>query len=93
MKAIYRGLRYDVVERTTTGMWIERPTSVGPATDRVHVSPADADLILAPTEEDLVLADAYERGEISAFEYIDGHTYPPNREIQKPRRHRTFQRH
>ena len=93
MNAIYRGLRYVVLERTATGMWIERPRAVEEAADRVHVSPLDADLILAPTEEDIVLADAYERGEISAFEYVDGHTYPPNREIQKPRRHRTFQRH
>jgi len=47
----------------------------------VLVAGGDADLILAPTAEDLHLAEAFEQGEISAFEYADGHTYPPNREI------------
>jgi hypothetical protein len=39
------------------------------------------DLLLDPTADDVELAVAFERGEISAFEYQDGHTYPPNREI------------
>lgn len=39
------------------------------------------DLIVDPTGADIDLAAAFERGEISAYEYPDGHTYPPNREI------------
>jgi hypothetical protein len=54
------------------------PHSVGP---RVDVSVHDPDLLLDPTDDDVELAVAFERGEISAFEYPDGHTYPPNREI------------
>jgi hypothetical protein len=35
---------------------------------------------------DLELADVFERGEIGAFEYPDGHTYPPHREVVRQRR-------
>lgn len=52
----------------------------------MHVSPVDPDLILDPSHEDMDLAEAYERGEIGAFEYLDGHTYPPGLEIGKSRR-------
>jgi len=31
----------------------------------------------------LHLAEAFEHGEIGAFEYPDGHTYPPNHEIPR----------
>ena len=57
-------------------MWLDQFPSDNQQVARVHVSPADPDLILDPSEEDLDLAEAYERGEISAFEYVDGHTYP-----------------
>jgi hypothetical protein len=43
----------------------------------------DPDLVLAPTPEDLHLAEAFERGEISAFEYVDG----PTPGIRRSRRH------
>lgn len=41
---------------------------------------------VVPADEDMDLADAYECGEISEFEYPDGHTYPPGREIGRRRR-------
>lgn len=86
MKAVFRGRRYLVVGRTDTGVWLEPIVSSDAPSSRVHISPADADLILDPSEEDMNLAEAFERGEINAFEYVDGHTYPPGREIVPPRR-------
>ncbi len=45
------------------------------------MSVSDRDLLLNPTHYDQQLPAAYERGEIGAFEYHNGHTYRPNREI------------
>ncbi len=86
MTAIFRGRRYFVVTQAENGGWLE-PGSARESR-RVHVSVADPDLILDPADEDIDLAEAYERGEINAFEYPDGHTYPPGREIVGPRRRR-----
>jgi hypothetical protein len=83
MTAIYRGHRYTVVATRTDVVTLESLATPGP---RVEVSVQDPDLMLDPTEEDLSLGEAFERGEIGAFEYPDGHTYPPNQEIPKRRR-------
>jgi hypothetical protein len=74
---VFQGRRHRVLARTETVVSLEQHP-VGP---RVDVSVHDPDLILDPTSDDVELAVAFERGEISAFEYPDGHTYPPNREI------------
>lgn len=73
MKAVFQGRRYFVVQRLEDNVWIERVASAG---ERRLVSVHDRDLILDPSDEDLDLAEAFERGEIGAFEYLDGHTYP-----------------
>lgn len=86
MKAIFRGRRYIVVSPATESVWIER---LAPNSERIQVALGDPDLIVDPTREDLDLADAFERGEIGAFEYPDGHTYPPGREIGPTRKPRT----
>lgn len=75
--AIYQGRRYRVLCQTAHGVWLQSTDTVA---TRVHVVADDRNLILNPTEEDLELAAAYECGEINAFEYPDGHTYPANRE-------------
>jgi len=80
MIAIYRGHRYVVVSSSNEGVSL---TSFTSPTLRVHVSVDDPDLIFEPTCEDLHLAEAFERGEVGAFEYPDGHTYPPNQEIAR----------
>ena len=81
MKAIFRGCRHGVVSQAEDGVWLQ-PYDQNAA--RIHVATDHRDLILDPTPEDLILAEAFERAEIAAFEYPDGHTYPPNHEI--PRR-------
>ncbi len=84
--AIFQGRRYRVVGRIVTGVWIERLTATLDAVRR-YVSESDVDLILDPTDEELALADAFERGDIEAFEYPDGHTFPSGpHEIRSPRR-------
>ena len=88
MMTILRGRRHAVVAWTDTGIWLEPVVSEDPSANRVRVAPADPDLILEPSGEDLHIADAYERGEINAFEYADGRTYPPGREVVPPRRSR-----
>jgi len=85
MRAVFRGRRYTVVGWTDARVWLEPVVSTDAPSNRLHVSPGDADLILDPSDEDMDLAAAFERGEINAFEYIDGHTYPPGREIVRPR--------
>src|SRR5688500_1202154 len=83
MTAIYQGHRYYVVSSSDGGVFL---SSIDSPALRVRVSADDPDLIFAPTDEDLQLAEAFERGEVSAFEYPDGHTYPPNQEIvRRPR--------
>lgn len=81
MTAIFQGCRYRLVSEHADTMCLEPFTSEG---KRLEVAKDNRDLIVHPTAEDLHLAEAFERGEIGAFEYADGHTYPPNREI--PRR-------
>lgn len=83
MRAIFQGRRCFVVSRTSGHVWIQPALDSGDATRR-QIPDTHRDLILEPTEEDLDLAEAFERGEIGAFEYPDGHTYPAGREI--PRR-------
>jgi len=86
MRAVFRGRRYTVVGWTDSRVWLEPVVSTDAPSNRLHVSPGDADLILDPSDEDMDLAAAFERGEINAFEYLDGHTYPPGREIVPPPR-------
>lgn len=83
MQAIFRGRRHFVVGREDDRIWLEQlaPEEGTPA--RRLVSANDPDLILGPSDEDLDIADAFESGEIEAYEYADGHTYPPGREIQR----------
>lgn len=83
MQAIFRGRRHLVVSQTRTGVWLDPVARIPKAVASVHATPTDPDLILDPTDEDLHLAVAFERGEISAFEYPDGHTYPPDMEIRR----------
>jgi hypothetical protein len=78
MMAIYRGHRYYVVSSSDEGVSLH---SLGSPALHVQVSVDDPDLMFEPSCEDLHLAEAFERGEIGAFEYPDGHTYPPNQEI------------
>ena len=89
MTVIFQGWRYAVPDHDAGGgTWLELTIGGHPA-GLPLVRRDDPDLIVAPTAEDLHLAEAFERGEISAFEYADGHTYPPHREItQSPQRTR-----
>ena len=82
MNAIYRGRRYSVASADSDTVTLD---SVSPLGTRLHVLFDDRDLLFKPDEDDLQLAEAFERGEIEAFEYPDGHTYPPNREIPRPK--------
>ena len=92
MNAIYKGRCHFVVSREGDEVWLEETGRE--KARRTLVSVDDLDLILSPTDEDLDLAEAFERGEISAFEYPDGHTFPPGREIaNRPPRIRQFDRH
>ena len=79
MTVIYRGRLYLAPDHAVTGTGLEL-TIGGDSPTPVRVELSDRDLIMAPSAEDLQLAEAFERGEISAFEYADGHTYPANRE-------------
>lgn len=81
MNAIYRGRRYSVASADSDTVTLD---SVNPPGTRLHVLFDDRDLLFKPDEDDLQLAEAFERGEIEAFEYPDGHTYPANREIPRP---------
>ena len=80
---IFRGRRYTLasVGRDTVSIAPLAPRD-GITTPLVVVCD-DRDLILLPTCEDLEIAEAFERGEISVFEYADGRTYPPQREIRR----------
>jgi hypothetical protein len=92
MTVIFRGRRYSAAgHEVRAGVRLELMIGGDPAT-LVLVAGGDTDLILSPTAEDLHLAEAFERGEISAFEYADGHTYPPNREIIRSPDHVTARR-
>lgn len=81
LTAIFRGRRHYVMSQTQHGVWLQ-PFDQDKA--RIHVAVTDPDVIVNPTSDDLHLAAAFERGEIGAFEYPDGHTYPPNHEIPRP---------
>jgi hypothetical protein len=81
MNAIFQGRRCRVVHQAETTVSLEPRGASGA---RIQVAIEDPDLILDPTADDVALAEAFERGDIGAFEYVDGHTYPPNREIATP---------
>jgi hypothetical protein len=84
VQAIFRGRLFIVTESSAKGIWLER--SVNQRTrQRLFVTFADPDLIEKPGAEDLDLAEMFERGDVRAFEYADGHTFPPGQEI-RPRR-------
>jgi hypothetical protein len=89
MTVIFQGWRYAVPDHDPRdGAWLELTIGGHPA-NLPLVRIDDPDLIVAPTAEDLQLAEAFERGEVSAFEYADGHTFPPHCEItQSPQRAR-----
>lgn len=80
MVAIFRGRRYVVTGGTAEAIWLERFAEDGLA-ERHFATFADPDLIVRPDAEDLDLADMFERGDVRAFEYPDGHTFPPGHEI------------
>jgi hypothetical protein len=92
MKAIYKGKCHFVVSRDADAIWIEQLFRGTDRSDRMLVRLHDPDLILDPTDEDLDLAEAFERGEINAFEYSDGHTFPPGLEIEDVRRSKRVRR-
>lgn len=83
MMAIFRGRRYKIGSQCADGIWLEL---LGQTAQRIHVALSDVDLMVNPTTDHLGLAEAFERGEIGAFEYPDGHTCPPGREIPRRRR-------
>lgn len=83
MTAIFRGRRYRVISQTETTVCLELVAASGTGID---VPKEDPDLLLHPTADDLHVSEAFERGEIEAFEYADGRTYPPGREIPQRRR-------
>ena len=78
MTVIYRGRRHLVAGRDKNGLSLKQFDG---SSHQIQVSAVDPDLILRPSDEDLELSDAYERGEIGAFEYDDGHTYRSGLEI------------
>jgi hypothetical protein len=82
MIAIYRGRRYSVVSADSDAVTLD---PVNPPGTRVHVMLDDRDLLFKPDAVDFEMAEAFERGEIEAFEYPDGHTYPPDKEIPQRR--------
>ena len=83
MTVIFQGWRHVVPDHEARGaVWLVLTIGGLPARLAL-VRRDDQDLIVAPTAEELQLAEAFERGEISAFEYADGHTYPPNHEITR----------
>jgi hypothetical protein len=75
---IYQGRRYRLVAEDEGGVSVAALTHPSAV---IRVPSTHADLILDPQDDDLHMADAYERGEIDAFEYPDGHTFPPHKEI------------
>ena len=79
MQVIFRGCRFEVTACSANGMWLERFDRQ--FCERRFVALADPDLIAKPDAEDLELADMFERGDVRAFEYPDGHTFPPGQEI------------
>ena len=83
MKAIFQGRRCRVVSRDEHAVSLKTFPARGKPLEIVTSHP---DLILDPTADDLSLAEAFERGDIDAFEYPDGHTLPANREIVTPTR-------
>jgi len=80
MQAIFRGRRFIVTGCSTQGIWLERFVRQTMC-ERRFVAYADPDLIARPGAADLDLADMFERGDVRAFEYPDGHTFPPGLEI------------
>lgn len=80
MQAIFRGRRYVVTGRTSEGIWLERFAGAT-VSERHFVTFLDRDLIVRPSVDDLDLAAMFERGDVGAFEYADGHTFPPGNEI------------
>lgn len=78
MKAIFQGRRCRVVSRDEHAVSLKPSHTKGKP---LQIATGHPDLILDPTADDLALAEAFERGETSAFEYPDGHTFPANREI------------
>lgn len=87
MHVIFRGQRARVVRKTDVAVVVELGTGTN---DTIAVAIDDRDLLLDPSPDDFALAQMFERGDIGAFEYPDGHTYPPDREIprqtDRPRR-------
>ena len=83
MTAIFQGRRYHLISQRDATVSLEPIAAPG---SRIEISMQDPDLILHPTADDLHLAEAFERGEIGAFEYPHGHTYPAGREIPSRRR-------
>ena len=81
MTAIFRGRRYHLISQNEATVCLEQFVATG---TRIEVSTDNPDLIVCPTAKDLHLAEAFESGEIAAFEYPDGHTYPPGHEISQP---------
>lgn len=81
MRAIFRGRRDLALGHDGAAVWLGLSDQQQPH-EGMRVPLDDPDLIVDPTDEDLEL-EAFERGEINAFEYPDGHTYPRNREIQR----------
>lgn len=78
MTVIYCGRRYLVLDHEVTDVGLELRIDGDPPM-LVPIALSDPELIIGPSAEDLQLAEAFERGEISAFEYADGHTYPLQR--------------
>lgn len=78
----YCGRRYSIVSADSDAVTLD---SLNPPGTRLHVLLDDRHLLFKPDRVDFEMAEAFERGEIEAFEYPDGHTYPPGREIPKPR--------
>jgi hypothetical protein len=75
---IFQGRRYRLISQSAQSVWVApRGTRQRP----IVVARTNPDLIMEPTADDLELAEGFERGDIGAFEYADGHTYPPHREI------------
>lgn len=87
MQVIYRGRRHLVVKPAGTSLWL-KPLAP-PGGRPVRVACGHPNLILEPTAEDIEFATAYERGEVRAFEYEDGRTYPPGHEVGRFARERT----
>lgn len=81
MQVIFRGRRFVVTGCSAEGIWLERFVRQTKC-ERQFVVFTDPDLITKPGAVDLDLADMFERGDVRAFEYPDGHTFPPGREIR-----------